>query len=107
MGGINPSLLQAMASSALIAAHANDFNKAVLDEHAFYFSSISDIKALVENGTGYKQKEEFKTANYQKIKQLYNWENIVDAYEEFICKSYKHVKQWETLSPYKTAFATR
>ncbi|MBD0376477.1 MAG: hypothetical protein ICV51_12695, partial [Flavisolibacter sp.] len=93
--------------SALIAAHANDFNKAVLDEHAFYFSNALVIKALVENGTGYKQKEEFKAANLQKIKQLHNWENIVSAYEEFIYKSYNQVKQWETLSPYKTAFATR
>ncbi|MBD0278036.1 MAG: glycosyltransferase, partial [Flavisolibacter sp.] len=107
VGGTNPSLLQAMASGALIAAHANDFNKAVLENHAFYFKNSTDIKTLVENSTGCERKEELKTANYQKIKQLYNWENIVSAYEEFIYKSYNQVKQWETLSPYKTAFATR
>src|SRR5690606_2149890 len=39
VGGTNPSLLEAMACGALIAAHDNDFNRAVLDEDAFYFKS--------------------------------------------------------------------
>lgn len=39
VGGTNPSLLEAMASQALIAAHNNDFNKGVLKENAFYFQT--------------------------------------------------------------------
>jgi hypothetical protein len=38
-GGTNPSLLEAMAGSALVCAHDNAFNRAVLGEDALYFSS--------------------------------------------------------------------
>ena len=44
VGGTNPSLLEAMASKALIAAHNNDFNKGVLQENALYFSSALEVK---------------------------------------------------------------
>src|SRR5690606_24035540 len=37
VGGTNPSLLEAMASKALIIAHNNEFNKAILNENALYF----------------------------------------------------------------------
>src|SRR5437764_11687109 len=39
VGGTNPSLLEAMSSGALIAAHDNVFNRAILEEDAFYFKS--------------------------------------------------------------------
>ncbi|WP_217452256.1 DUF1972 domain-containing protein [Mucilaginibacter humi] len=48
VGGTNPSLLEAMASEALIAAHNNPFNQAVLSTDAFYFSNPNDVKQLVE-----------------------------------------------------------
>ena len=35
VGGTNPSLLEAMGSGALIAAHNNIFNKAILEKDAF------------------------------------------------------------------------
>jgi len=44
VGGTNPSLLEAMASQAFIAAHNNDFNKGVLKENAVYFSNAIDVK---------------------------------------------------------------
>jgi len=37
VGGTNPSLLEAMASKALIVAHNNDFNKGILKNNSFYF----------------------------------------------------------------------
>ena len=48
VGGTNPSLLEAMASQALIAAHNNDFNKGVLKENAFYFSNASEVQTLLK-----------------------------------------------------------
>lgn len=41
VGGTNPSLLEAMASEALIAAHNNPFNQAVLTNDAFYFLTLA------------------------------------------------------------------
>ena len=50
VGGTNPSLLEAMASSALICAHENVFNQSILSDDAFYFQtkehvSESDLSA--------------------------------------------------------------
>ena len=39
VGGTNPSLLEAMASSALICANDNEFNSTILGDDAFYFST--------------------------------------------------------------------
>jgi len=55
VGGTNPSLLEAMGSCALICAHDNIFNKSILKEEAFYFTSPADIsKCLISID---KQKE--------------------------------------------------
>lgn len=43
VGGTNPSLLEAMGSGALICAHDNIFNKAILKDDAFYFKNHKDI----------------------------------------------------------------
>lgn len=47
VGGTNPSLLEAMASGALIAANNNEFNKGVLKENAFYFSTPAQVAQII------------------------------------------------------------
>ena len=56
-GGTNPSLLEAMASSTLIAAHDNPFNKDVLKENGLYFKNSNDISELLNSGI---QKKDYK-----------------------------------------------
>jgi glycosyltransferase involved in cell wall biosynthesis len=93
VGGTNPSLLEAMASEALIAAHNNPFNKSVLHADAFYFSSVNDVRNLVETVQHKEIEKVMVRNNLHKIKYQFNWEKIIDQYEEFIldchCKS-KH-----------------
>lgn len=48
VGGTNPSLLEAMASGALIVAHDNQFNKGILLENAFYFSTPAQVALIVD-----------------------------------------------------------
>jgi glycosyltransferase involved in cell wall biosynthesis len=48
VGGTNPSLLEAMASEVIIAAHDNVFNKEVLSDNAYYFSTATAVKKLME-----------------------------------------------------------
>lgn len=92
VGGTNPSLLEAMASSTLIAAHDNVFNRSVLGEDAFYFSNSSEVKCLLENHSCRKLKTDFINKNLEKIKQYYNWDLIINSYEEFICHCYQSIK---------------
>ncbi len=81
VGGTNPSLLEAMASNAYIAAHDNPFNKYVLGNYAFYFSNPEDVSDIIKNYTD-KYREEFIKNNREKIKNVYNWEIISKQYLE-------------------------
>ncbi len=85
VGGTNPSLLEAMGSSALICAHNNVFNESILNEDAFYFTDAAQVKELVET----IDKKSFSTMvsnNVCKIKELYNWDTIIDQYEQHFLK---------------------
>ncbi|GAC1311626.1 MAG: glycosyltransferase family 1 protein [Mucilaginibacter sp.] len=84
VGGTNPSLLEAMASEALIAAHNNPFNKSVLHADAFYFSNADEVRSLVETVQRKEPERTMVSNNLHKIKYQFNWEKIIDQYEEFI-----------------------
>jgi glycosyltransferase involved in cell wall biosynthesis len=81
VGGTNPSLLEAMASKALICAHQNVFNHSVLGKDALYFTSDDDICQILKNENSYSDKERMLENNLIKIKATYTWKAIADAYE--------------------------
>lgn len=83
VGGTNPSLLEAMASEALIAAHNNPFNKSVLNTDAFYFSNAGEVRNIVETVQRKETERNMVNNNLHKIRYEFNWETIVDQYEEF------------------------
>ena len=79
VGGTNPSLLEAMASQALVVAHNNDFNKGVLKENAYYFSNPTEVKKIL-NTIKKNDNLRFITNNYQAIANDFNWEKINGSY---------------------------
>jgi glycosyltransferase involved in cell wall biosynthesis len=89
VGGTNPSLLEAMASRVQIAAHENMFNRAILQEDAFYFSDPADIRELIASEKHILQLGEIIENNFQKIIKNYSWKSIIEQYEGFICHCYK------------------
>ncbi len=92
VGGTNPSLLEAMASEALIAAHNNPFNKSVLTTDAFYFNDASDVKQLVETVQREDSERIMIQNNLHKIQYQFNWEKVINEYEAFILDSYQKSK---------------
>lgn len=90
VGGTNPSLLEAMASSAYICAHGNAFNKAVLGDDAVYFSSAGDVAEIVAHAPDRDTRRRFIENNRRKIETTYTWEKIIDAYEAAMLKSLTH-----------------
>ncbi|MFI5218013.1 MAG: DUF1972 domain-containing protein [Bacteroidia bacterium] len=83
VGGTNPSLLEAMAAGAFIVAHDNIFNRNVLGEDAIYFSSAQDIKNCIDKFERHEpMRTLFETNNVDKIKNFYNWKNIIELYEK-------------------------
>lgn len=83
VGGTNPSLLEAMASGALISAHNNNFNKSILGRHALYFQTSDEVAAQLETvDKNTEEHQSYLNANLEKIRQKYSWKRIVHQYEE-------------------------
>jgi len=89
VGGTNPSLLEAMASSALIIAHNNVFNKGVLGNDAFYFSDEAELASLIQDIHSKEDHVEHLANNIKKIRTQYNWARIVDQYESVFFEAVK------------------
>ena len=88
VGGTNPSLLEAMGSSALICAHDNEFNRAILEEDAFYFNCQKCITILV-NKDLIEKREVYIKNNISKVKAEYSWNSILSEYENFMISKLK------------------
>ncbi|TPE46131.1 DUF1972 domain-containing protein [Pontibacter mangrovi] len=83
VGGTNPSLLEAMASSALICAHNNPFNRYILGEDSLYFTTREDVAEIL-NSTSKESSSTGLMVNHNRIKieKYYSWQKIIDSYEE-------------------------
>jgi glycosyltransferase involved in cell wall biosynthesis len=81
VGGTNPSLLEAMASSALICAHDNQHNSSILCNDAFYFKTADEVKLLLDSvDINESANQERVLNNIRKIESSYTWETIIDQY---------------------------
>lgn len=87
VGGTNPSLLEAMASQALVAAHNNIFNRSVLEKDAFYFETPEDVSAILNNSFRKNEYNSFIQNNNKKIVELYSWLHIADQLESCLLKA--------------------
>ena len=79
VGGTNPSLLEAMASQALVIAHNNDFNKGILKENGIYFSNPIEVKNILESVKKIDNLPKVQN-NYQAIIKDFNWDKINGQY---------------------------
>lgn len=86
VGGTNPSLLEAMASNALIVAHQNEFNGAILEEDAFYFKTSDEVAQCIDQVTQKETYAKFLKGNKVKIEELYSWKRINQQYLDFFEK---------------------
>lgn len=84
VGGTNPSLLEAMASQAVICAHKNEFNAAVLGDHAYYFETDQEVKQHIEERERDQEAKNFILENIRKIQAIYDWDIIANSYESFM-----------------------
>jgi hypothetical protein len=76
-----------MGCGCSVAAHDNEFNRSVLGTNAYYFTSPAEIEALLtRHNEILNGKEQMKTENVRKIRELYSWQRIVSQYEEVMLK---------------------
>lgn len=84
VGGTNPSLLEAMASSSLICANDNLFNKSILGENAYYFSTSEDVaKILTVVSKESEQASKSINMNLNSIKTKFEWNKINGEYLDY------------------------
>ncbi len=84
VGGTNPSLLEAMACSAVICAHDNPFNKSILLDKALFFNSYTDISALLNKGASKASCIGFIKANINRIHHNFLVNDIIQSYFELL-----------------------
>jgi glycosyltransferase involved in cell wall biosynthesis len=78
-GGTNPSLLEAMAAEARIAAFDNIFNRTVLDDHALFFADEDDVARIVLN-IDKVYDDSWTSSNKLKISTEYQWDKVGAQY---------------------------
>lgn len=82
VGGTNPSLLEAMGSSALICYHDNEFNKAIVGEDGFAFKDVGSLTVIIND----KLKIQYPLYiehNLHKIITTYSWKHIINQYTQY------------------------
>jgi len=84
VGGTNPSLLEAMACGCRIAAHNNQFNKAVLQNEADYFPDSDEITSIINTPKDVSIIDQWKKINLERIRTTYNQEKIINEYENLM-----------------------
>lgn len=92
VGGTNPSLLEALASTKLNLLLEVVFNREVGAEGAVYFNKESgNLAELIDNADLYSQEyiECLSTKAKQRIIDEYSWEKIVQEYESLFLKTHK------------------
>ena len=82
VGGTNPSLLEAMACRALIVANENNFNRSILKDNAYYFSTSTDVKKHLESLNRENAIKKIDNC-YNEIKKHFSWEIINQQYLDF------------------------
>lgn len=82
-GGTNPSLLEAMATSCIICAHDNEFNKSVLGSEAYYFNHKNNISGLLNNN-GDETKINWIENNIKKLHKDYNLDVLINKYHKLL-----------------------
>ena len=77
-----------MAAKTLIVAHNNQFNRSVLDNNAFYFSSSVELGRLFQQDL-HDKRSVFTSNNLKKIEEVYRWPFVIDQYEAYFEKILK------------------
>ncbi|MDL4838956.1 beta 1-4 rhamnosyltransferase Cps2T [Aquibacillus rhizosphaerae] len=85
VGGTNPSLLEALASTKINLLYNVNFNREVGGDSALYFSKDDyDLKNLIGKVEDFECNDIRKYAGKAKerIREEYNWSDVVNSYEQ-------------------------
>ena len=85
VGGTNPSLIEAMAAGALVAAHENPFNRWVLgNDGGLFFASVEDLAARMAAPPTLEARAQMIRSAQQACEERYLWSGILNDYQNVI-----------------------
>lgn len=83
VGGTNPSLLRAMGAGAATIAFDVDFNREVLDDDAWTFSSAADLPAALAEAEEDDQLVAVRGARArERAARAFRWDEVAEGYEQ-------------------------
>jgi glycosyltransferase involved in cell wall biosynthesis len=84
VGGTNPSLLRAMGAGALVLANGVIYNREVLGEAGYYWSSKrADLPNLMREVEAFPEaRSRLRKLASERIRTLYNWDLVADGYAQ-------------------------
>jgi len=82
VGGTNPSLLRALGASTAVIAFDVAFNREVLDDEGWFFSTPDDVAAAFEQSEADPGRtRELGARGQERARTAFRWEDVADAYE--------------------------
>ena len=82
VGGTNPSLLRALGASTAVIAFDVAFNREVLDDDGWFFSTPDDVAAAFAEAEAQPESTRERGARGQaRARTAFRWEDVADAYE--------------------------
>ena len=95
LGGTNPGLLEAMASTGYVLAHDNVFSREACDDLAIYYNEKNTLDEAMkiaeknDDATIALIKEKSKL----RMKELYDWKDVAKRYEDLFVRAIKEAKK--------------
>ncbi|CAH0223488.1 hypothetical protein SRABI76_02570 [Microbacterium oxydans] len=82
VGGTNPSLLRALGASTAVIAFDVAFNREVLDDEGWFFSTPDDVATAFEQSEADPDRtRDLGVRGQERARTAFRWEDVADAYE--------------------------
>lgn len=94
LGGTNPGLLEAMASTGFVLAHNNVFSHEVCNDLAIYYDKDHPLCDAIEKAESLtnQERERTKIESRKRMSNKYDWKDVAASYEQLFEKATKEKK---------------
>lgn len=93
LGGTNPGLLEAMATTSVVLAYDVVFSREVCGDFAFYFDKVHTMREAMKECEAISEQERTELIKNSRMRMIdkYDWKDIARAYEDLFKRSLKQV----------------